>query len=94
MQKGESIMNSSDLPLPSELIEAIETESLHVTDSKTGQTVRIGDMRAEFERLSHQMPRDAEAERAFIESKIEMIRSDPYLSDADKKRAIAELQRR
>jgi hypothetical protein len=49
-------------------------------------------MRADFERLSRQVPRDPEAERAFIESKIEMIRSDPYLSDADKERAIANLQ--
>lgn len=84
--------NQPTPPLPSELVEAIEAESLHVIDSKTGQPVRVADMRADFERLSRQVPRDPEAERAFIESKIEMIRSDPYLSDADKERAIANLQ--
>jgi len=87
------MINFSEPPLPSELIEAMEAESLHVTDSKTGQIVQIGDMRAEFERLSLQTSRDVDAERAFIKSKIEMIRSDLYLSDADKKRAIAALQR-
>ena len=79
-------------PIPSELVEAIEAESLHVIDSKTGQPVRVADMRAEFERLSRQVPRDPEAERAFIESKIEIIRNDPHLSDVDKERAIANLR--
>jgi len=51
-------------------------------------------MRAEFERLSRQLPRDPEAERAFIEGKIEMIRSDPHLNDAEKEQAIEELRRR
>ena len=79
-------------PIPSELVEAIEAESLHVIDSKTGQPVRVADMCAEFERLSRQVPRDPEAERAFIESKIEMIRKDPHLSDAEKERAISNLR--
>ena len=79
-------------PIPSELVGAIEEESLQVVDSKTGQPVRVSDMRAEFEQLSRQVPRDPEAERAFIESKIEMIRSDTHLSDADKERAIANLR--
>jgi hypothetical protein len=48
-------------------------------------------MRREFARLSRQVPRDREAERAFIENKIEMIRCDPHLSDEEKERAIAEL---
>jgi hypothetical protein len=51
------------------------------------------DMCGEFERLSRQVPRDPEAERAFIESKIEMIRSDPNLSQGEKERVIEELRR-
>ena len=51
-------------------------------------------MRAEFERLSRQTPRDPEAERAFVESKIELIRNDPRLSEDEKKRAIEELRKR
>ncbi len=58
----------------------------------TGAPVPIGDMRSEFERLSRQVPRDPEAERAFIESKIEIIRSDPNLSATEKDRAIEELR--
>jgi hypothetical protein len=81
--------NLPNPPIPSELVEAMEAKSLQVNDSKTGQPVGVADMRAEFERISSQVPRDPEAERVFIESKIEMIRSDPYLSDADKERAIA-----
>lgn len=86
--------NPPNPPIPSELVKALEGESLQVTDSKTGQPVQVGDMRAEFERLSRQVPRDPEAERAFIESKIEMIRSDPHLSDADKEQAIVDLRYR
>lgn len=70
-----------------------EVEPFRMTDPESGLPVPMADMRAEFERLSHQVPRDPEAECAFIESKIEMIRTDPKLSEADKKRAIEELQR-
>jgi len=38
------------------------------------------------------VPRDAEAERAFIEGKIEMIRTDPNLTEAEKERAISQLR--
>ena len=55
--------------------------------------MRVGDMRAEFARLSRQTPRDPAAKRAFLESKIEMIRSDRDCSDQEKERLIAELQR-
>jgi len=54
----------------------------------------MADERAEFERLSRQTPRDPEAERAFVESKVELIRSDPRLSEDEKKRAIEELRKR
>jgi len=62
-----------------------------MADPGTGKPVPVADMRAEFERLSRQVPRDPEAERAFIESKIEMIRNDPHLSKTEKERAIEEL---
>ena len=63
-----------------------------MTDPRAGIPVPVADMRAEFERLSRQVPRDPEAERAFIESKIEMIRIDPLLSETEKERAIEELR--
>jgi hypothetical protein len=56
--------------------------------------VRFGDLRAQFERLSRRVPRDPEAERAFLESKIAMVRGDPHLSDEEKEQAIQELRRR
>ncbi len=54
----------------------------------------IADMRAKFARLTAGSRKDLEAERAFIESKIEMIRTDPRLNDAEKESAIAELRQR
>jgi hypothetical protein len=64
---------------------------LGVPHPLAGNDVQTADMREEFERLTRQVPRDPEAERAFIEGKIELIRGDPYLSDQEKERAIAEL---
>lgn len=61
------------------------------TDSGTGEPAPVADVRAEFERLSRQVPRDPDAERAFIENKIDMIRNDPHLSEAEKQRAIEQL---
>jgi hypothetical protein len=55
---------------------------------------KIADRRAEFERLSRQSPRDEEAERAFIEGKMEMVRTDPNLSKEEKQRALEELKRK
>jgi hypothetical protein len=49
---------------------------------------RITDKRAEFERITRRSGRDEEAERAFMESKIRMIRSDPALSEEEKADAI------
>lgn len=77
------------LPLPSG---DPKEGSLRMTDPGTGNLVPVADMRAEFERLSRQVPRDPEAERAFIESKIEMIRGDPNLSKTEKEQAIEELR--
>jgi hypothetical protein len=70
-----------------------EPQSPQFVDPNTGKPVKIADMRAEFERLSRQTPRDPAAERAFIQSKIEMIRGDSHLSAKQKEDAIAELQR-
>jgi hypothetical protein len=77
------------LPAPS-----VDPKSGCLTDPKTGQPAPVADMRAEFERLSRQVPRNAEAERAFIINKIEMVRGDPNLSEADKELAIEQLRRR
>jgi hypothetical protein len=65
-----------------------------LTDPTTGLPAPTADVRAEFERLSRQTPRDAEADRAFVESKIELIRTDPRLSEDEKKQAIEELWKR
>lgn len=79
----------NQLPLPSG---EPEEGSLRLIDPGTGKSVPIADMRAEFERLSRQVPRDPEAERAFIESKIEMVRNDPTLSETEKERVIEEMR--
>jgi hypothetical protein len=77
------------LPLPSG---DTERGLPRMSDPRTGEPVPVADMRDEFERLSRQTPRDPEAERAFIESKIEMIRNHPHLSEAEKERAIEQLR--
>lgn len=59
---------------------------------KTGKPAPAKDMREEFARISRRAGRDPAAERAFIANKIEMIRSHPTLSDAEKASAIAELE--
>ena len=54
----------------------------------------ITDRRDEFERLSRETPRNLEAERAFVEGKIDLVRSDPNMTEEEKTRAIADLRRR
>ena len=54
----------------------------------------IADRRAEFERLTRQSERDEEAERAFIESKMRMVRSDPNLTEEEKRSALEQLERK
>jgi len=93
-------MNTSHLPQPSEflspseLVETVEAPSppVNTLEADKSESVQFADMRAEFEELSRQVPYDPESERAFIESKIEIIRRDPHLSDADKERAIGQLR--
>jgi hypothetical protein len=69
-------------------------ESGEPIDPRTGKRVPTQDMREEFARISARSGRDPEAERAFVENKIEMIRTHPTLSEAEKTSAIAELEER
>ena len=62
-------------------------------DPRSGKPIVVADRRAEFERRSRRTPRDPEAERAFLEGKIDLIRSDPRLSEGEKEREIAKLRR-
>jgi hypothetical protein len=50
------------------------------------------DMRERFGSLPPHA--DPEAERAFVESKLNMIRTHPTLSEAEKRAAIAELEQK
>jgi hypothetical protein len=61
--------------------------------SRTSDT-RSVDKRREFEKLSEKKPSDIEAERAFLRSKIELVRLDPNLADDERTRFIKELQER
>ena len=54
----------------------------------------IFDMRESFARKTPQTEEDRAQARAFIDGKIEMIRRDPYMTDAEKAAAIADLEAR
>jgi hypothetical protein len=54
----------------------------------------VVDRREQFERSANAASVDADAERAFLMSKVELIRNDLNLSDEEKERAIAELEGR
>jgi hypothetical protein len=54
----------------------------------------IDDRRAKFERITRRSPRDLQAERAFIESKMRIVRTDPKLSEEEKQRALADLAKK
>lgn len=54
----------------------------------------IKDVREQFARQTPQGPQDAARTRDFIAGKIEMIRSDPNLTETQKAAAIAELEAR
>jgi hypothetical protein len=58
----------------------------------TQQEAPIVDMRKQFERKTPQTAEDRERARAFIDGKIEMLRRDPNLTDAEKAAAIFELR--
>jgi hypothetical protein len=67
-------------------------EPLKRTDPSTGKRVPTADVREKFSRMSAEAGRDPEAERAFIESKLEMIRTHPTLTEDEKTAAIHELE--
>jgi hypothetical protein len=52
----------------------------------------VGDARELFERLTRETPRDAEAERAFLRKRIELLRSLPGLTHEEREAAIAQLE--
>ena len=52
----------------------------------------IADRRKAFERATRKAGRDEEAERAFIEGKMALVRSHPTLSEEEKEKALAELR--
>jgi hypothetical protein len=54
----------------------------------------IVDMRDVFARKTPQTEQDRAQARAFIDGKIDMIRGDPYMSDAEKAAAISDLKPR
>jgi hypothetical protein len=54
----------------------------------------IVDMRNGFDRKTPQTEEDRAQTQIFIDGKIEMIRRDPYMTDAQKTQAIADLQAR
>ena len=54
----------------------------------------IADMRDAFARKTPETNEEREAAKAFIEGKIEMVRRDPHMSDAQKAAAIADLEAR
>ncbi|MFI1796842.1 hypothetical protein ACH427_05705 [Streptomyces sp. NPDC020379] len=53
----------------------------------------VADLREEFARETARAPRDREAERAFLQSKIETLRSDRTRSASEKEEAITALRR-
>jgi hypothetical protein len=61
-------------------------------DAAPGEQAPIADMREQFARKTPQTAEDRERARAFIDGKIEMLRRDPHLSDAEKAAAISELE--
>ncbi|WP_317205074.1 hypothetical protein [Janthinobacterium sp.] len=52
----------------------------------------VADARAQFARRTPQTAEEKARSRAFIDGKIEMVRGDPNLSEAQKAAAIAELE--
>jgi hypothetical protein len=54
----------------------------------------VADMRDTFARKTPQTEEDRAQTRAFIDGKIEMIRRDPHMTDAEKEAAIADLRGR
>ena len=62
------------------------------SDAATRKQTPIVDMRAQFERKTPQTAEDSARTRAFIDGKIELVRRDRNLTDAEKAAAISDLQ--
>jgi hypothetical protein len=56
------------------------------------KTGAVADMREQFARKTPQTLEDRARTRAFITGKIDMVRSDPTMSEAEKAAAIAQLE--
>lgn len=61
-------------------------------DAAARKQTPIVDMRAQFERKTPQTAEDRARTRAFIDDKIELVRRDRNLTDAEKAAAISDLQ--
>jgi hypothetical protein len=66
-------------------------DEVELTDPRTGERIPAADMREAFSRMSHTRQPDPDAERAFVDNKLEMIRSHPTLSAAEKEAAVREV---
>jgi hypothetical protein len=55
---------------------------------------KISDQRRKFRSLSRKARPDPEAERAFLESKMEIVRTDPSLTPEQRRDALEMLQRK
>jgi hypothetical protein len=64
----------------------------HPTHPETGERAVVRDVREQFAKLTGKVPRDVEAERAFILAKIETVRKDLRLTDREKRAAIRALK--
>jgi hypothetical protein len=84
----------TDRPQPPPPADDPSPDSVELVDPQTGKRVPAADMRERFARRSVAAGRDRDAERAFVQSKIEMIRTHPTLSEAEKAAAIDELSER
>jgi len=62
-----------------------------LTDPATGEPIPAADMREAFSRMSPTDQPEPDADRAFVDGRLEMIRTDPTLTEAQKEAAIAEV---
>jgi hypothetical protein len=83
-------MNSGSAPAPDDPPHGAAVQA----DRPDGGKAAVADMREEFARMSARSVRDPAAERAFIEGKIEMLRTDPTMSEAEKAAAREQFEQR
>jgi hypothetical protein len=73
-------------PVPSDDPSA---DSVRLVDPDSGEPVPTADLRRQFARRPG--AGDPEAEQAFVDSKLELIRTHPTLSEAERQAAVAEV---